>query len=311
MNAEQAVRLAAKNKTIIPALNIPYLPMMEPVIRAVRDENSFAIIEVARLEWEKFESKSPEAVAEEYFKYRDPEHTLLHLDHVPVIDEDGLAVDYLPIIERAIKAGYQSVMIDASRLPLAENIRATAAVAELAYKAGIPVEAELGAIAGHEEGGIGMSYEELFLSKKGFTGIEDARRFAKESGCAWLSVSAGSIHGAIAKGIRGEQKPEARLDIDHIAALYAATGGMPLVLHGGSGIRQEYLLRAVQNGIAKINIGTEIRQPYEAALDEKHKKHEKPVTMENVREKVYRKTRWVLRDFLKASNTKPLIGKEQ
>jgi ketose-bisphosphate aldolase len=301
MNAEQAVQLAAENKTIIPAFNIPYLPMVEPIIRAVKDENSVAMIQVARLEWEKFESKNLEAVAEEYFKYREPGHTLLHLDHVPVIDEDGLPVDYLPIIERAIKAGYQSVMIDASRLPLMVNIKATKAVAELAQKAGIPVEAELGAVAGHESGGIGMSYEELFSSQKGFTGIEDARRFVKESGCTWLSVAAGSIHGAIATGIRKEKKPEARLDIDHISALYAATGGIPLVLHGGSGIRQEYILRAVQNGIAKINVATDIRQPYEAALDEK------PGNIENAQEKVYFRTCWVLRDFLKISNTKTLL----
>jgi ketose-bisphosphate aldolase len=301
MNAEQAVRLAAENKTIIPAFNIPYLPMMEPVIKAIKDENGVAMIQVARLEWEKFESKSLEAVAEEYFKYRELEHTLLHLDHIPVIDEDGLTVDYLPNIERAIKAGYQSVMIDASRLPLADNIKATAAIAELAHKSGIPVEAELGAVAGHEAGGIGMSYEELFSSKKGFTDVEEARRFVKESGCAWLSVAAGSIHGAIAAGIRKEKKPEARLDIDHISALYAATDKIPLVLHGGSGIKQEYILRAVQNGIAKINVATEIRQPYEAALEEK------AGDIENAREKVYLRTRWVLRDFLKISNNKTVL----
>jgi ketose-bisphosphate aldolase len=301
MNTKQTVRLAAENKTVIPAFNIPYLPMVEAIIRAVRDENSVAMIQVARLEWKKFESKNLEAVAEEYFKYQEPEHTLLHLDHVPVIDEDSLAVDYLPIIDRAIKAGYQSVMIDASRLSLGENIKAARAVTELAHKTGVPVEAELGAVAGHEAGGIGMGYEELFSSKKGFTDIEEARCFVKESGCDWLSVAAGSIHGAIAAGIRKEKKPEARLDIGHIAALYAATGGMPLVLHGGSGVKQEYILQAVQRGIAKINVATEIRQPYEAALEEKIG------DIENAREKVYLRTRWVLRDFLKVSNSKTLL----
>lgn len=72
------------------------------------------MLQVARLEWEKFESQSLEAVAEEYFKYYDPKYTLLHLDHVPVIDEDQKRVDYMPILERAVKAGYQSVMVDGS-----------------------------------------------------------------------------------------------------------------------------------------------------------------------------------------------------
>ena len=76
-------------------------------------------------------------------------------------------------------------------------------------------------------------------------------------------MAAGSFHGAIAAATKHLKKPEARLDIAHIAELSAATGHMPLVLHGGSGIKQEYILRAMENGIAKINVATEIRQPYE------------------------------------------------
>ena len=202
MSASTAVRLAVENRTIIPAFNIPYLPMVKPVVQAVRDENSVAMVQVARLEWVKFQSQSLQAVAEEFFKHHSPPHTLLHLDHVPVIDEDGFRVDYLPIIRQALAAGYQSVMVDASRLPLEENIAATRRVAEAVHAVGVAVEAELGAVVGHEVGGLGMSYEELFASKKGFTHPDEARRFAEESGCDWLSVAAGSIHGANSEGIR-------------------------------------------------------------------------------------------------------------
>ena len=125
MDAKVVVRKALENKLVVPAFNIPHLPMVKPIVQAVVDENSVAMIQVARLEWEKFESESLERVAEEYEKYKKEGHTLLHLDHVPVIDEDHLEVDYLPIIERAIKAGYQSVMVDASRLSLEGNIAAT------------------------------------------------------------------------------------------------------------------------------------------------------------------------------------------
>ena len=72
--------------------------MVKPVIQAVVDMNSIAMIQVARVEWEKFGSQSLEAVAEEYKKYMDPKHTLLHLDHVPVIDEDMKEVDYMPCL---------------------------------------------------------------------------------------------------------------------------------------------------------------------------------------------------------------------
>lgn len=296
MNAMQAVKLAAMNKTIIPAFNIPYLPMVQPVVQAIRDENSVAMVQVARLEWEKFESQSLEAVAEEYFKYAQEGYTLLHLDHVPAIDEDQKVVDVQPLLERALKVGYQSVMVDGSRLPLDENIAVTAKAAELAAKYGAAVEAELGAVSGHEGDGIGLSYEELFTTKKGFTKVEEAARFAKESGCNWLSVAAGSFHGAIAANTKHLKKPEARLDIEHIAALYNATGEMPLVLHGGSGIKQDYILRAIENGIAKINVATEIRQPYEFALEER------PGDIAFAQEKVYDRTRWVIRDFLRTTD---------
>ncbi len=301
MYTQQVVQRAADNRTVIPAFNIPYLPMVKPVIQAIKDENTIAMVQVARLEWEKFEAKSLFAVADEYYKYSDPVHTLLHLDHIPVIDEDNRVVDYMPIIEDALKAGYGSVMVDGSRLPLEDNIAATAAVSEKAHAVGVAVEAELGAVAGHEAGGLGMSYEELFASKKGFTEGAEALRFSKESGCDWLSIAAGNIHGAIAESTRKEKKPEARLDIEHIANLYEATSHMPLVLHGGSGIKQEYILKAVANGVAKINVATEIRQPYELALEKC------PGDIEYAREQVYLRTRWVLHEFLQITDNKTKI----
>ena len=295
MQSANIVRLAMQKHTVIPAFNIPYLPMVEPVVQAIVDEDSVAMIQVARLEWEKFESQSPEAVAKEYFKYCKEGYTLLHLDHVPAIDEDMKKVDYMDIIKRALDIGYQSVMVDGSRLPLEENIAATFEVSQLAKTYGAAVEAELGAVSGHEGSGIGLSYEELFATKKGFTKPEEAKRFAAESGCDWLSVAAGSFHGAIASSTKHLKKPNARLDIEHIATLSEVTGKMPLVLHGGSGIEQDYILKAMENGIAKINVGTEIRQPYEFALEEKSG------DIAYAQEKVYERTRWVIREFLRTT----------
>ena len=296
MSSQTTLRAAVNARTIIPAFNIPYLPMAEAVIKAIVDENSVAMVQVARLEWEKFESESLEAVAKEYFKYKKDGYTLLHLDHVPAIDEDMKKVDYQDIIKRALECGYQSVMVDGSRLPLDENIAVTAEVAALAKTYGAAVEAELGAVSGHEGSGIGLSYEELFTTKKGFTKPDEAKRFAKESGCDWLSVAAGSFHGAIAASTKHLKKPNARLDIEHIKTLFEATGNMPLVLHGGSGIEQDYILRAMESGIAKINVGTEIRQPYEFALEEK------PGDIAYAQKKVYDRTRWVIREFLRTTN---------
>jgi ketose-bisphosphate aldolase len=248
----------------IPAFNIAHLPMTEPVIRAVADQDSFALIEVSRIDWMKFGAKSPAAVIDEFNKWVKPDHVRMHLDHVPVIDEDGKRVDYRAVISDAISRGYQSVMVDASRLPLEENIRATREVAEIAHKAGVPCESELGAVLGHEAGPL-PPYEELFASGKGFTRPEEAARFVRESGCDWLSVAIGNIHGAVSEATRDQKKVEARLALDHLETLAKVTG-VPLVLHGGSGIKREHVLASMKKGIAKINVGTEIRQAYETGL---------------------------------------------
>jgi ketose-bisphosphate aldolase len=257
MRAAHAAGLA------IPAFNIPHLPMMAGVVRALRETETFGLIAVARLEWMKFESKSLEAVAEEYGRQMDPRYTRLHLDHVPVIDEDQLTVDYRAVLRAAIRAGYDSLMVDGSRLPLDANIAATREAVELGHGAGLPVEAELGAVLGHEAGPL-PPYDELFRSGKGFTDPEEARRFVKETGVDWLSVSVGNIHGAISGAAKSAQKVQARLSIPHLQQL-RRTVSVPLVLHGGSGIQKSFVLEGIRNGIAKINVGTAIRQAYEAA----------------------------------------------
>jgi ketose-bisphosphate aldolase len=291
----QIIRSARAAGIVVPAFNVPYLPMVQPVVRAVRDEDSFALIQVARLEWEKFASGSLEAVAEEFHRHEDPAHVRLHLDHVPVVDEDHKEVDYLPILRRAVAAGYHSLMVDGSRLTLEQNIRATRAAAELSHAAGIPCEAELGAVLGHEEGPL-PPYEELFASGKGFTDPEEAARFARESGCDWLSVAIGNIHGAISMAARDKKKVEARLALEHLARLAEVTG-IPLVLHGGSGIRPEDLRQSFARGIAKLNVGTEIRQAYEAAVRETGSE-------EKAREAVYLRTRSLLAETYRISGSR-------
>ncbi|MBE5772621.1 MAG: class II fructose-bisphosphate aldolase [Clostridiales bacterium] len=300
MDAKIIVRKALDNGLVVPAFNIPHPPMLKPIAQAIKDENSVAMIQVARLEWEKFESESLENIADEYAKYAVPGHTLLHLDHVPVIDEDHLEVDYIPIIKRAIAAGYQSVMVDASRLDLEGNIAATRAVADIAHAAGIPVEAELGAVMGHETSQQAIPYEEIFARKMGFTKVDEALKFVLESHCDWLSVAVGSVHGAIAANLLDQKKPAAKLDIDHITELRNALN-IPLVLHGGSGIENDYITRGIKAGIAKINVGTELRQPYERAMKEKN-------DVEYARECVYKRCRELIRDFLHtADDAKVLV----
>ena len=261
---DRLIKSARQRGTVVPAFNIPYLPMMAPTVQALRDTGCFGLIMVARLEWVKFGAQSLEAVAEEYWRIGDRQFTRLHLDHVPVIDEDQLRVDFVGDITRALAAGYESVMVDGSRLPMEENIAATRQIVELAHARGVAVEGELGAVMGHEAGPL-PSYEELFASGKGFTDPQEAAQFVRATGVDWLSVAVGSVHGAISAAARTEKKVAARLNIEQLEKIRVATG-IPLVLHGGTGIRKECVLDAVRHGIAKINIATATRQPYERLM---------------------------------------------
>lgn len=298
MSIKEAVLLAEKEHSVIPAFNVPHIPMLKAIVQAVVDEDSVAMVQVARVEWEKMQAGSLEAVAEEYAKYEDGVHTFLHLDHVPVVDEDLQNVDYLPLVERAIAAGYESVMVDGSRLALDGNIEVTREVVGIAHEAGLPCEAELGAVMGHESGPM-MPYEEIFASKKGFTDLGEAARFVKETGVDWLSVAVGNVHGAVAEAMRDAKKPEARLDVRHIAELAGVTG-VPLVLHGGSGIGKQSILDGVAAGIAKINVGTEIRQAYEGAMNKNN-------DIENGREAVYLKVREIIADVFGISGVRTTV----
>jgi ketose-bisphosphate aldolase len=287
----ELMQRACQARTAIPGFNIPYLDMMAPVVRALRDTRCFGLIMVARLEWTKFHAGGIKPIYDEYQRVKDERFTRLHLDHVPVIDEDHLHVDYEADLGLAVDLGYDSIMVDASRLSLDENIRATRRIVDRAHARGIAVEAELGAVMGHESGPM-PPYDELFASGKGFTDPDEAKRFVAETGVDWLSVAVGSVHGVITAA-RSEKKVEARLSIERLDAIRAAVN-IPLVLHGGTGIRKEYVLESIRHGIAKINVATAIRQPYEAVMAE---------SLDKAHEAVYDRTVAVIREDLELEGT--------
>ena len=103
VGTREIVHRAWKQGIVVPGFNIPYLPMMEPVIRALRDTGTFGLIMVARLEWLKFKSGSMKIIRDEYEQLKDLQFTRLHLDHVPVIDEDNLLTDFENMISEAIE----------------------------------------------------------------------------------------------------------------------------------------------------------------------------------------------------------------
>ena len=254
---------ACEKHVLIPAFNIAYLPMMRPVVRTLERLNTFGLAEVARPDVEKFGAKSFAAVVAEFRKEANPEFAALHLDHVPVIDEDGKRVDWEKVIREGLDLGFESVMVDGSRLPLEENIAVARKMVEMSHPA-VAVEAELGAVLGHEAGPL-PPYEELFRTRKGFT--DPARGAAFRGGERRGLALRGRRQHPRRDHRRGEGQGQSRRAAAHRApGVLRKAAGVPLVLHGGSGVQKQSVLDGIRNGIAKINIGTEIRQAYEKSL---------------------------------------------
>jgi len=158
----------------------------------------------------------------------------LHLDH---------ANNY-PIIYKALRYGFTSVMVDTSDKPLAENIAATNKVAEIARVFDASVEAELGHV-----GGLEGQYESPEYGECAYTVVDEAVRFVAETGVDALAVAIGTIHGVY--------KSEPKLNLKRLAELKAALD-VPLVLHGGSGLSDGDLRECVKLGISKLNIFTDL-----------------------------------------------------
>lgn len=159
--------------------------------------------------------------------------TCLHLDHCSDIES----------IKTAIHAGFSSVMYDGSHLDITENIANTRKVIDFARPLNISVEAELGAIGGSEDGKA-VAMEDIC-----FTTTEDAKRFVDETGVDMLAVSVGTVHGLYTG--------KAKIQHQRLADISEVTK-TPLVLHGGTGVSDEDMRRAVAGGIDKVNVGTEM-----------------------------------------------------
>lgn len=173
----------------------------------------------------------------------------LHLDHG----------ENFELAEAALKAGYSSVMIDGSKLPLAENIQLTNRV--IAIAGDVPVEAELGMLGGKED--------DLEGEGDCYTDIGEAVEFVKATSVSSLAVSIGTAHG-IYKGTP-------KLDVERLSQIKAVVD-IPLILHGASGLTVEAVQECIKRGICKVNFATELRIAFSDAV--KKVLAEKPSTFD-------------------------------
>ncbi len=162
----------------------------------------------------------------------------------------------------AIDAGYDTVLIDASRLPLAENIALTKKVVDYAssINAEIAVEGELGYLRGESQ-----VQEKVEISPSDYTQPQEASDFVSRTGVGRLAIVFGNIHGIVTQ-------QEEHLDANALKAIAAAVPNVALVLHGASGLPAAEVGEAIANGIANIHINTELRLVYHDKLHEELEK---------------------------------------
>ena len=139
-----------------------------------------------------------------------------------------------------IEAGFSSIMFDGSHYAIEENIAKTTELVELAHSKGISIEAEVGSIGGEEDGVVGAGE---------IADPEECKKIA-ELGVDFLAAGIGNIHGKYPANWKG-------LDFDALDKIHGATNNIPLVLHGGTGIPEDMIKKAISLGVSKINVNTE------------------------------------------------------
>jgi len=165
----------------------------------------------------------------------------IHLDHASSYES----------CKEAIDAGFTSVMIDASKENLETNIEISKKVVEYAHARNVTVEGEVGHVGGQEDGVVGgILYAE----------VEDCIRYCRETGLDFLAPALGSVH--------GPYHGDPVLAFDRMEDIKEKTN-LPLVLHGGSGIYDEQIRKAISCGICKLNINTELQQAWTKGVREK------------------------------------------
>ncbi|MDZ7374715.1 MAG: class II fructose-1,6-bisphosphate aldolase [candidate division KSB1 bacterium] len=265
VTTHQLFRDAYANHYAIGAFNINNMEILQGIVEAAHEERAPLILQV---------SKGARKYARHEFIMKLVEAALeitdvpivLHLDHG----------DSFELVKACVDGGFTSVMIDGSHLPFEENVALTKKCVEYAHAHGIPVEAELGRLAGIEEH---VESKEAIL-----TDPDEAAEFVERTGCDSLAVAIGTSHGAY------KFKGEPRLDFERLQEIEKRLPGFPLVLHGASSVLQEFvdtcnqyggklpgakgvpeemIRRAAQGGVCKVNIDTDLRLAMTATIRRK------------------------------------------
>lgn len=253
VNLKEILKIAEENNTAIGCFNGPDLTSIKAVIKAAEELNLPVCLTHAQIHEEKGLC-SMEEIAPAMLMYakKSSVPVCVHLDH-------GTDLDY---IKRGLELGFNSVMYDGSELPLEENIKNTKKVVEMAKAYGASVEAELGSM-GARRGGFGGATEASEDDKRVsiYTEPDVAADFVKETGVDALACAFGTAHGFY--------NTTPKLDFERVSALRTAMNGLPIVMHGGSGVSEDDYYEVIKRGVRKVNYYTYMAKAGGAAVSNK------------------------------------------
>ncbi|MBO7214406.1 MAG: class II fructose-bisphosphate aldolase [Clostridia bacterium] len=231
VNLKEILKIAEQEKKAIGMFNATGFDSLQAIIKAAEELNEPVIIAHAEVHnvYNDISLTAPAMVA---MAQNAKVPVCVHFDH-------GVSLD---MIYKAFRLGFTSVMIDASALPYEENLKVTKQVTDIAHSIGVSVEAELGRLvkaeAGSKEGALAGKPEDYY------TRPEEAEHFAKATGIDALAIAFGTSHGFY--------NAQPKLDYDVIKNCAKSTG-LPLVMHGGSGVDPAGYRASIESGIRKIN----------------------------------------------------------
>ncbi len=220
------------------AFNADNMEMLQAIVEAAEEERAPVILQVSEPTVRYAGLTLPAAMVKQVAaEVTVP--VVLHLDHGTSFEQNV----------HALRAGFTSLMFDGSRLPYEENVAITRRIADMAHIAGLAVEAELGKVLQ-----TGATPEEVAAA---MTDPDQAADFVARTGCDSLAVAVGSIH-----AMKGR---EADLDLERIRAIHERVG-LPLVLHGSSGVKHDSITAAIALGVCKVNVSTYLKQAFVSTL---------------------------------------------
>lgn len=241
INMRDMLTHAYKHKYAVGAFDLVSLDFLEAIVQGAERRRAPVILSLAESHFEYFDFElAMAATVAAARRARVP--VAIHLDH-------GLTLDSAV---RGIRFGCNGVMVDVSTRPFAENVAHTRAVVDMAHACGVPVEGELGYVAGVEG-----EDAEKHPGDVVYTAPQEARAYVEQTGVDFLAVSIGTVHGRM----RGTP----RLDFERLAHINA-TLGIPLVIHGGTGLSDDQYRGLIENGTAKINYYTALADAAGASI---------------------------------------------